>query len=42
MVSTTQLAHKTNRDAVIVIEHLCKKFGSNVVLNDFNLTVYKE
>jgi len=29
-------------EPIIVIEHLCKKFGSNVVLNDFNLTVYKE
>ncbi|HVU94110.1 MAG TPA: ATP-binding cassette domain-containing protein [Puia sp.] len=27
---------------VIVIEHLCKRFGANVVLNDFNLTVGKE
>lgn len=28
--------------AVIIIEHLYKRFGSNVVLKDFNLTVYKE
>lgn len=27
---------------VIVIEHLCKGFGPNIVLNDFNLTVGKE
>ncbi len=27
---------------VIVIEPLCKRFGSNVVLNDFNLTIGKE
>jgi len=27
---------------VIVIEHLCKRFGTNVVLNDFNLAVGKE
>lgn len=30
------------REAVIVIEHLCKKFGTNVVLDDFSLSVYKE
>jgi phospholipid/cholesterol/gamma-HCH transport system ATP-binding protein len=27
---------------VIAIEHVCKKFGDNVVLNDFNLTIGKE
>ncbi|NHA03383.1 ATP-binding cassette domain-containing protein [Mucilaginibacter sp. HC2] len=27
-------------EAVIEIEHLCKRFGENVVLNDFNLKVY--
>jgi len=27
---------------VIIIEHLYKRFGQNVVLKDFNLTVYKE
>lgn len=27
---------------VIVIEHLCKRFGPNIVLNDFSLTVGKE
>ncbi len=29
-------------EPVIVIEHVCKRFGSNVVLNDFNLVVGKE
>ena len=29
-------------EQVIVIEHVFKRFGSNVVLNDFNLTVGKE
>jgi len=29
-------------EPVIVIEHVFKRFGSNVVLNDFNLTVGKE
>jgi phospholipid/cholesterol/gamma-HCH transport system ATP-binding protein len=28
-------------EAVIEIEHLCKRFGENVVLNDFNLKVYE-
>jgi phospholipid/cholesterol/gamma-HCH transport system ATP-binding protein len=28
-------------ETVIEIEHLCKRFGKNVVLNDFNLKVYK-
>ncbi|AWH87044.1 ABC transporter ATP-binding protein [Flavobacterium album] len=28
--------------AAITISHLCKRFGSNMVLDDFNLTVYKE
>jgi len=27
---------------VIVIEHLCKRFGSNIVLDEFSLTVGKE
>lgn len=27
---------------VIVIDHLCKSFGDNVVLDDFNLTLQKE
>lgn len=27
---------------VVVIEHLCKRFGDNIVLRDFNLTVGKE
>jgi phospholipid/cholesterol/gamma-HCH transport system ATP-binding protein len=29
-------------DQVIAIEHLCKRFGPNIVLNDFNLRVGKE
>jgi phospholipid/cholesterol/gamma-HCH transport system ATP-binding protein len=29
-------------EQVIVIEHVCKRFGANVVLNDFNLVVGKE
>jgi phospholipid/cholesterol/gamma-HCH transport system ATP-binding protein len=29
-------------EPVIVIEHVYKRFGTNAVLNDFNLTVYKE
>jgi len=29
-------------EPVIVIEHVCKRFGTNVVLNDFNLVVGKE
>ena len=31
-----------NAEPVIVIEHLCKSFGPNVVLNDFNLVLKKE
>ncbi len=31
-----------SREAVIVIEHLYKKFGDHVVLDDFNLAVNKE
>ena len=27
---------------VIVIEHLFKRFGKNIVLKDFNLTVHQE
>ncbi|SDP96931.1 phospholipid/cholesterol/gamma-HCH transport system ATP-binding protein [Mucilaginibacter sp. OK268] len=30
-----------DRETVIEIEHLCKRFGENVVLNDFNLKVYR-
>lgn len=33
---------KSQGDAVIIIEHLCKRFGNNIVLDDFNLTVGKE
>jgi phospholipid/cholesterol/gamma-HCH transport system ATP-binding protein len=29
-------------EPVILIEHVCKRFGANVVLNDFNLVVGKE
>ncbi len=29
-------------ETVVVIEHLCKTFGSNKVLDDFNLTVLKD
>ena len=29
-------------EPVIAIEHVCKRFGANVVLNDFNLVVGKE
>ena len=29
-------------EPVIVIEHLFKRFGTKVVLNDFNLTIHKE
>jgi phospholipid/cholesterol/gamma-HCH transport system ATP-binding protein len=29
-------------EQVIVIEHVCKRFGANVVLNDFNLVIGKE
>jgi len=29
-------------EPVISIEHVCKRFGANIVLNDFNLTVGKE
>ncbi|HEV9038524.1 MAG TPA: ATP-binding cassette domain-containing protein [Puia sp.] len=32
----------TPKEQVIVIEHLRKRFGSNIVLDDFNLTVGKE
>ncbi|HEY0246546.1 MAG TPA: ATP-binding cassette domain-containing protein [Mucilaginibacter sp.] len=31
-----------NNDSVIVIEHVYKKFGTNVVLNDFSLNIQKE
>ncbi|MBK6931632.1 MAG: ATP-binding cassette domain-containing protein [Saprospirales bacterium] len=29
------------REAVIIVENLCKAFGDNVVLDHFNLTLYK-
>src|SRR5277367_134755 len=29
-------------DPPIVIEHLYKRFGNNIVLNDFNMTVNRE
>ena len=32
---------KGEPEAVIEIKHLCKRFGENVVLNDFNLHVYR-
>jgi len=32
---------ENDREAVIVVSHLCKQFGDNVVLNDFNLEVFK-
>jgi len=38
---TTKKAN-VSREAVIVIEHLYKKFGDHVVLDNFNLTVNKE
>lgn len=31
-----------DRKPVIVIEQLCKQFGNNKVLDNFNLTIYKE
>jgi len=31
-----------SQEAVIQIEHLCKRFGSNIVLDDFSLSVGKE
>jgi phospholipid/cholesterol/gamma-HCH transport system ATP-binding protein len=31
-----------SKEPVIVIEHLCKRFGANIVLDDFSLTVRKE
>lgn len=31
-----------NREPAIVIEGLCKRFGNNIVLDNFNLTVYKQ
>lgn len=36
------VGHKSNNEPVIVIDHLYKKFGKNVVLNDFSLTIKKE
>lgn len=33
---------KEERSTVIVVEHLYKKFGENIVLDDFNLKVHKE
>ncbi|MFA6245845.1 MAG: ATP-binding cassette domain-containing protein [Mucilaginibacter sp.] len=35
-------ADEKNKTPVIIIEHLYKKFGTNVVLKDFSLTVQKE
>ncbi|HWB92683.1 MAG TPA: ATP-binding cassette domain-containing protein [Puia sp.] len=35
-------ATPAHRETVIDIAHLCKRVGSNVVLDDFNLTVAKE
>jgi phospholipid/cholesterol/gamma-HCH transport system ATP-binding protein len=34
--------HVAKGAPVIVIEHLFKRFGKNVVLKDFNLTVHQE
>lgn len=31
-----------NREQAIIIEHLSKRFGNNIVLDNFNLTVYKQ
>jgi phospholipid/cholesterol/gamma-HCH transport system ATP-binding protein len=39
--ATTTTTTLTEGENVIVIEHLFKKFGSNNVLNDFNLNVQK-
>lgn len=38
----TKVHEGTGREPAITIEHLYKQFGSNKVLDDFNLTVYKE
>jgi len=38
----SSLNNSSPQDPVIVIEHLSKAFGTNVVLNDFSLTVEKE
>jgi phospholipid/cholesterol/gamma-HCH transport system ATP-binding protein len=35
-------ASEKTPEAVIRIEHLCKRFGANIVLDDFNLTVGRE
>ncbi|BAU55061.1 ABC transporter ATP-binding protein [Mucilaginibacter gotjawali] len=39
-VNTSKTSSK--KEPVIVIENLCKAFGDNVVLDDFNLTVHKD
>lgn len=39
---TTKTAKGGNNDPVIIIEHLCKGFGDNKVLQDFNLTLNKQ
>lgn len=39
---TTKSAKGGNNDPVIIIEHLCKGFGDNKVLRDFNLTLNKQ
>ncbi|EHQ24967.1 ABC transporter ATP-binding protein [Mucilaginibacter paludis] len=41
-VKNTETAAHAQGTAVIVIEHLYKRFGLNEVLKDFSLTVYKE
>ncbi|GAB2984140.1 ABC transporter ATP-binding protein [Mucilaginibacter puniceus] len=38
----TDAKHETNNAPVIIIDHVFKKFGKNVVLNDFSLTIRKE
>lgn len=40
--ATINTGSDKNRESVIIIEHLFKKFGTNIVLNDFNLTIKKE
>ncbi|HZX57966.1 MAG TPA: ATP-binding cassette domain-containing protein, partial [Mucilaginibacter sp.] len=39
---TTKTAKGGNDEPVIIIEHLCKGFGDNKVLKDFNLIVNKQ
>jgi phospholipid/cholesterol/gamma-HCH transport system ATP-binding protein len=36
------VGHKFNNEPVIIIDHLYKKFGKNVVLDDFSLTIRRE